>query len=40
MVDVAGEPRVRTTVVEDVVVGTNIARRLLAATMRKDSKPI
>jgi hypothetical protein len=37
MVDVAEEPRVRITIVEDVATVTNIARIiLLAATMRKD----
>jgi anaerobic glycerol-3-phosphate dehydrogenase len=41
LVDVAGESRVRITIVEDVVAGKIIARIiLLAATMRKDPKSI
>jgi hypothetical protein len=40
MVDVAGEPRARITIVEDVAAGTKNLRRLLTATMRKDPKSI
>jgi hypothetical protein len=41
LVNVAGKPIVRITIVEDVAVGTNIARiTLLAATRRKNPKPI
>jgi hypothetical protein len=41
LVNVAGKPRVRITIVEDVAVGTNITRiTLLAATMRNNPKPI
>jgi hypothetical protein len=41
LIDVAREPRIRITIVEDVAVGTNIARiTLLAATRRKNPKPI
>jgi hypothetical protein len=40
MVNVAGEPRVRITIVEDIAAGTNIVKRLLAETMRKFPKPI
>jgi hypothetical protein len=40
-VDVAGEPRVRITIVEDVAAGINITRIiLLAATMRKYPRSI
>jgi hypothetical protein len=39
MVDVAGEPSIRITIVEDVAAGANIARIiLLVATMRKTPK--
>jgi hypothetical protein len=39
LVDVAGESRVRISIVEDVAAGKIIARIiLLAATMRKDPK--
>jgi hypothetical protein len=39
LVDVAGEPSIRITIVEDIAAGTNIARIiLLAATMRKPPK--
>jgi hypothetical protein len=39
LIDVAGESRVRITIVEDVVAGINTARIiLLAATKRKDPK--
>jgi hypothetical protein len=41
LVNIAGKPRVRTTIVEDIVVETNIARiTLLVATMRNNPKPI
>jgi hypothetical protein len=41
LVDVAGEPKVRITIVEDVGAETNIARiTLLAATRRKNPKLI
>jgi hypothetical protein len=41
LVNVAGKSRVRITIVEDVAVGTNIARiTLLAATRRNNPKPI
>jgi hypothetical protein len=41
LVNVAGKPIVRITIVEDVAVGTNIARiTLLAATRRNNPKPI
>jgi hypothetical protein len=41
LVNVAGKPRVQITIVEDVAVGTNIARiTLLAATRRNNPKLI
>jgi hypothetical protein len=41
LVNIAGKPRVRITIVEDVAIGTNIARKtLLAATRRNNPKPI
>jgi hypothetical protein len=41
LVNVTEKPRVRITIVEDVAVGTNIARiTLLVTTMRNNSKPI
>jgi hypothetical protein len=41
LVDVAGESRVRITIVKDVAAGTNIVRIiLLAATKREDPKSI
>jgi hypothetical protein len=41
LVDVIGEPKVRITIVGDVAARTNIeSKNLLAATMRKDPKPI
>jgi hypothetical protein len=41
LVNVAGKPRVRITIAEDVAVGINIARiTLLAATRRNNPKPI
>jgi hypothetical protein len=41
LVNIAGKPRVRITIVEDVAVGTHIARiTLLAATRRNNPKPI
>jgi hypothetical protein len=41
MFNIAGEPRVRITIIEDVAVETKIMRIiLLAATMRKDPKSI
>jgi hypothetical protein len=41
LVNVAGKPSVRITIIEDVVVGTNVARiTLLAATKRNNPKPI
>lgn len=40
MVNTAGEPKVWITIVEDIATRTNIARRVLATTMRKDLKPI
>jgi hypothetical protein len=41
LVNIAGKPSVRITIVEDVAVGTNIARIiLLAATRRNNPKPI
>jgi hypothetical protein len=37
LVNVAGNPRVRTTIVEDIAVGTNFATtNILAEIMRKD----
>jgi hypothetical protein len=39
--NVAGKPRIQTTIVKDVAVGTNIARiTLLAATKRNNPKSI
>jgi hypothetical protein len=41
LIDVAGESRVRITIIEDVATGINTARIiLLAATKRKDPKSI
>jgi hypothetical protein len=41
LVNIAGKPRVRITIVEDVAVGINIARiTFLAATMRNNPKLI
>jgi hypothetical protein len=41
LIDVAGESRVRITIVKDVAAGTNTVRIiLLAATKRKDPKSI
>jgi hypothetical protein len=41
LVNVAEKPSVRITIVEDVAVGTNIARiTILAATKRNNLKPI
>jgi hypothetical protein len=41
LVDVAWEPRIRITIIEELAFGTNIARiTLLAATRRKNPKPI
>jgi hypothetical protein len=41
LVDIAGEPKVRITIVEDVAAGTNIASiTLLVATRRKNLKLI
>jgi hypothetical protein len=41
MVDVAGESRIRITIIEDVAAGKIIARIiLLAATMRKDPRSV
>jgi hypothetical protein len=41
LVDIAGDSRVQTTIVENVAAGINIARIiLLAATKRKDPKSI
>jgi hypothetical protein len=41
LVNVAGEPKVRITIVKDVAAGINIARiTLLAATRRKNPKLI
>jgi hypothetical protein len=41
LVNIAGKPRVRITIVEDVAVGTNIVRiTLLAAIRRNNPKPI
>jgi hypothetical protein len=39
MVDIAGEPRVRVTVIDNVAARTNIVRRFLATTVIKDPKP-
>jgi hypothetical protein len=41
LVNVAGKPKVRITIVKDVAVGTSIARiTLLSATWRNNPKPI
>jgi hypothetical protein len=41
LIDIAGESRIRITIVENVAPGTNTARIiLLAATKRKDPKSI
>jgi hypothetical protein len=41
LVNIAGKPRVRITIVEDVAVGINITRiTLLAATRKNNPKPI
>jgi hypothetical protein len=41
MVDVAGKPRVRITIVDNISTGINVARtNLLEATMRIDPKLI
>jgi type IV secretory pathway component VirB8 len=41
LVNIAGKPRVRITIIKEVAVGTNIARiTLLATTRRNNPKPI
>jgi hypothetical protein len=41
LINIAGKPRIQTTIVKDVAVGTNIARiTLLAATKRNNPKSI